>query len=110
MPTRVAHREGLRPGDIHVDPVARYLYHIGNDGTAMRYGVAVGRQGLQSPGTFTIQRKVEWPSWTPTANMIAREPHIYAQFAGGVQDGHSTLRWMVNVPGLCRPWRPTATP
>jgi lipoprotein-anchoring transpeptidase ErfK/SrfK len=50
--------------------VAKYLYHIGNDGTAMRYGVAVGRQGLQSPGTFTINRKVEWPSWTPTANMI----------------------------------------
>jgi lipoprotein-anchoring transpeptidase ErfK/SrfK len=46
MPTRVAHRDGLRAGDIHVDPVAKYLYHIGNDGTAMRYGVAVGRDKL----------------------------------------------------------------
>ena len=27
----------------------KYLYHIANDGTAMRYGVAVGRQGLQKP-------------------------------------------------------------
>lgn len=87
MPTRVAHREGLRPGDIHVDPVAKYLYLIEAGGTALRYGVAVGRQGLQSPGTFRIQRKVEWPSWTPTANMVAREPHIYAQFAGGVPGG-----------------------
>ncbi|MEM1274299.1 MAG: L,D-transpeptidase [Pseudomonadota bacterium] len=87
VPTRVEHRSGLSTGDIHVDPVAKYLYHIGDDGTAMRYGVAVGRIGLQSPGVYTIRRKVEWPSWTPTANMIAREPHVYAQFANGVPGG-----------------------
>ena len=32
--------------DIHVDAIARYLYHIQPDGTAMRYGVAIGRSGL----------------------------------------------------------------
>jgi len=87
MPTRVQHRSGLVPGDIHVDATARYLYHIGSDGTAMRYGVAIGRRGLYQPGTFRIGRKAEWPSWTPTANMIAREPEVYAQFAGGVPGG-----------------------
>lgn len=89
MPTRVEHRagSGLVPGDIHVDPIAKYLYHIGEDGTSMRYGVAVGRIGLQSPGTYTIRRRAEWPSWTPTASMIAREPHLYEQFAGGVPGG-----------------------
>ncbi|MBF9032883.1 L,D-transpeptidase family protein [Rhodobacterales bacterium HKCCE2091] len=87
MPTVVEHRPGLSVGDLHVDPVAKYIYHIQEGGTAMRYGVAVGRSGLQSPGVYTIQRKVEWPSWTPTANMIAREPHLYAQFAGGVPGG-----------------------
>ena len=87
MPTRVEHNPGLTPGNIHVDPRARYLYHIGNDGTAMRYGVAVGRAGLYQPGNFRIQRVAEWPSWTPTANMIAREPEIYAQYAEGVPGG-----------------------
>ncbi|QBY02209.1 L,D-transpeptidase [Rhodophyticola sp. CCM32] len=88
MPTIVEARAGLTPGDIHVDPVARYLYLINEDGlTARRYGVAVGRSGLQSPGTYTIRRKVEWPGWTPTAAMIAREPHIYAQYADGVAGG-----------------------
>lgn len=87
MPTRVEHRDGLTPGDIHVDATARYLYHIGSDGTAMRYGVAIGRRGLYEPGTFRIGRKAEWPSWTPTANMIAREPEVYGQFADGVQGG-----------------------
>jgi lipoprotein-anchoring transpeptidase ErfK/SrfK len=87
MPTRVQHRPGLRQGDIHVDATARYLYHIGSDGTAMRYGVAIGRPGLYQPGVFRIGRKAEWPSWTPTANMIAREPNVYAQFADGVPGG-----------------------
>ena len=73
--------------DIHVDAVARYLYHIEEGGTAMRYGVAIGRGDLYEPGTYTIKRKVEWPHWTPTRNMIKREPEIYAQFEGGVEPG-----------------------
>jgi len=28
LPQRVLANEGLRPGDIHVDAIARYLYHI----------------------------------------------------------------------------------
>ncbi len=87
MPTRVQHNPGLTPGDIHVDAVAKYLYHIGDDGTAMRYGVAIGRPGLYVPGTFRIGRKAEWPSWTPTANMIRREPDVYGPFADGVPGG-----------------------
>ena len=87
MPTRVPHNPGLQPGSLHVDPVAKYIYHIGTDGTAMRYGVAVGRSGLQSPGTYTIRRKAEWPSWTPTASMIEREPEVYGPYAGGVPGG-----------------------
>ena len=87
MPTRVEHKAGLRAGDIHVDARARYLYHIGSYGTAMRYGVAIGRPGLYIPGTFRIGRKAQWPSWTPTAAMIAREPEVYGQFASGVPGG-----------------------
>ena len=88
MPTVVEARAGLAAGDLHVDPVARYLYLIQEDGlTALRYGVAVGRIGLQSPGTYTIRRKVEWPSWRPTDAMIEREPHLYAQYADGVEGG-----------------------
>ncbi len=87
LPRLVEARAGLRPGDIHVDAVARYLYHIRNDGTAMRYGVAIGRGDLYEPGTYTIRRKSKWPHWTPTANMIAREPEIYGQFADGVEPG-----------------------
>lgn len=87
LPQRIVANDGLVPGDIHVDAVARYLYHIEEGGTAMRYGVAIGRGDLYETGVFTIKRKAEWPHWTPTANMIRREPEIYAQYAKGMEPG-----------------------
>ncbi len=87
LPQRVEARAGLVPGDIHVDAIARYLYHIGDDGTAMRYGVAIARGNLYEPGTYTIRRKVKWPHWTPTRSMIARDPEIYADLADGMEPG-----------------------
>ncbi len=87
LPQRVEARPGLVAGDIHVDATARYLYHIEAGGTAMRYGVAIGRGGLYEPGTYTIRRKVEWPHWTPTQAMIEREPDAYAQYEDGMEPG-----------------------
>jgi len=87
LPQLVEAREGLVPGDIHVDAIARYLYHIQGNGTAMRYGVAIGRDGLYEPGIFTIRRKAKWPSWTPTPDMIRREPETYARYADGMDPG-----------------------
>lgn len=88
LPQRVTANDGLKPGDIHVDAVARYLYHIEDGGTAMRYGVAIARGNLYEPGTYTIRRKVEWPHWTPTASMIERNPE-YAKWADGQEPGPS---------------------
>ena len=87
LPQVVEANPGLTPGDIHVDAVARYLYHIRNNGTAMRYGVAIAKGRLYEPGTYKIQRKSKWPTWTPTAAMIKREPHVYAQHANGMNGG-----------------------
>ncbi len=87
LPQRVVAKDGLVPGDIHVDAVARYLYHIEDGGTAMRYGVAIGRGDLYEPGVYTIRRKVEWPHWTPTRSMIEREPELYAQYEDGMEPG-----------------------
>jgi lipoprotein-anchoring transpeptidase ErfK/SrfK len=87
LPTQVQANPGLTPGDIHVDAVARYLYHIQDDGTAMRYGVAIGRDDLYEPGVYTIRRKAKWPRWRPTDNMIEREPEKYAQWEDGMPPG-----------------------
>jgi len=86
LPRMVEASGHLIPGDIHVDAVARYLYHIREGGMAMRYGVAIGRADLYEPGVFRIGRKAKWPSWTPTANMIRHTPE-YQEFAGGMPGG-----------------------
>lgn len=75
------------PGTVVVDPYARKLYLVEEGGMAMRYGVAVGRQGLSFRGEGKIGRKEEWPSWTPTANMVRTRPDLYLEFAGGKSGG-----------------------
>lgn len=79
------------PGTIIVDTLERYLYFVEGGGSATRYGVAVGETGLSLKGEATVGRKAEWPSWTPTASMIARKPWLQ-QYAGGVEGGlHNPL-------------------
>ncbi len=83
---RVKYQSPEKTGSIVVDTSDRYLYYLEEDGWATRYGVGVGEEGLTLKGRATIGRKVEWPSWTPTAAMIGRKPRL-AQYAGGVPGG-----------------------
>ncbi|MEM6617553.1 MAG: L,D-transpeptidase [Pseudomonadota bacterium] len=78
---------GYAPGTIVVDPRNHFLYLVESRTRARRYGVGVGRAGLAFRGSAVIARKAKWPSWTPTRNMIRREPHKYARYAGGVPGG-----------------------
>ncbi len=75
------------PGTIVVDPYARVLYYIMEGGRAMRYGIAVGREGYGFSGNATVGTKRAWPSWTPTRNMVRREPAVYGPVAGGIPGG-----------------------
>ena len=70
-----------------VDTFARKLYHVQEGGRAMRYSVAVGREGLSFRGSGVIGRKEKWPSWQPTANMVRTRPDLYAAYAGGMKGG-----------------------
>jgi hypothetical protein len=75
-----------QPGTIIVNPDARFLYLVLGNSRALRYGVGVGRQGFGWNGRATIQRKAAWPTWTPTENMIRRDPKL-ARYAGGMPPG-----------------------
>ncbi|KZY30370.1 hypothetical protein A3731_25095 [Roseovarius sp. HI0049] len=81
QPTKVQIKAPYAPGQLLILPRAHFLYFITAPGEAMRYGVGVGRAGLEFQGTATIQAKREWPDWRPTDEMIAREPKTYAKFA-----------------------------
>ncbi|MDQ0357656.1 lipoprotein-anchoring transpeptidase ErfK/SrfK [Rhodoplanes tepidamans] len=78
---------GEPPGTVVVDPENRFLYLVQEGGKALRYGVGVGREGLAFSGTATVAHKRRWPRWTPTPDMIAREPAKYARWAGGMDGG-----------------------
>ena len=76
-----------RPGTVVVDPRNYFLYFVQGGGRARRYGVSVGKAGRAWSGSATIGRKAKWPTWTPTKNMIRREPQKYAKYANGVPGG-----------------------
>lgn len=70
--TPVFYRSTYKPGTIVIDTSERYLYLILDQGRAMRYGVAVGREGFQWEGAMKVRKKAEWPDWRPPQDMIDR--------------------------------------
>ncbi|VDS07196.1 putative L,D-transpeptidase YnhG precursor [Paracoccus haematequi] len=86
-PTEVAIRNDFEVGSIVVVSKDFFLYHVIAPGRAVRYGVAVGAAELVWKGRATVGRKVEWPSWTPTPDMIKRKPQQYGKWANGMPGG-----------------------
>ncbi|MGR3501661.1 L,D-transpeptidase [Pseudaestuariivita sp.] len=87
MPIIVPIKGEFAPGEIHVDPGQFSLYWTMPGNRALRYAVRVGRGDLYEAGEFTIGAKKEWPSWTPTPDMIEREPEKYKQYEDGMPGG-----------------------
>ena len=72
------------PGTVIVDTQNTYLYYVLGGGQAIRYGIGVGREDFTWSGVKTVERKSEWPDWTPPPEMIARSPYLPRFMAGGV--------------------------
>lgn len=70
-------------GTVVVDTQNHFLYVIFENGTALRYGVGVGREGFQWFGRATIDRRTVWPEWTPPPEMLARKPELPRHMVGG---------------------------
>jgi lipoprotein-anchoring transpeptidase ErfK/SrfK len=62
------------PGTIVVDTPNRYLYLVQANNRSMRYGIGVGREGFAWQGEAIIKAKQAWPTWTPTPEMLKRDP------------------------------------
>ncbi len=56
----VAYNGSEAPGTIVVDTFSRKLYHVMEGGRAMRYSIAVGREGLAFRGDGVIGRMQKW--------------------------------------------------
>lgn len=79
-PQYVRIKKTYLPGQMLVLPRSYYLYFVTEPRKAIRYGVGVGKAGLEFTGTATISVKKEWPTWRPTEEMIERDPRAYSKF------------------------------
>lgn len=106
--------QGSEPvGSLVVDTANRFLYQVTAPGRALRFGIAVGREGTSWKGQAVVGRKARWPGWTPTANMRRRDPGLPAHVPGGptnplgaralylYQNGVDTL---YRIHGTNQPW------
>jgi len=105
---------GTEPiGTVLINKAERMLYYIDGPGTALRFGIAVGRDGRRWSGEAIIGRRARWPGWTPTANMRRRDPSLPTHVPGGprnplgaralylYRDGRDTL---YRIHGTNEPW------
>src|SRR3954470_3411466 len=60
--TSVSAPGNYTPGTIVVNTTERRLYLIQDGGTALKYGIGVGRVGFTWPGTTKVVAKKKWPS------------------------------------------------
>lgn len=109
----VRYNGGEGPGTIVVVPAQRHLFFVERGGRAIRFGIAVGRDGANWSGSAIVGRKAKWPTWTPTTNMRRKNPKLPVQVKGGpenplgaralylYQDGRDTL---YRIHGTNEPW------
>jgi lipoprotein-anchoring transpeptidase ErfK/SrfK len=74
------------PGTIVIKTSERQLYLVEQGGTAIRYGIGVGRQGFIWKGVAHIGRKTEWPRWIPPNDMLKRRPDLPPEMDGGLEN------------------------
>jgi lipoprotein-anchoring transpeptidase ErfK/SrfK len=75
-----------KPGTIIVNTTERRLYLIQEGGTALKYGIGVGRVGFTWAGTTSVVAKKEWPDWTPPSQMLKRRPDLPRFMKGGPEN------------------------
>ena len=82
----VKFRTAEKPATIIIDGNQHFLYLVQPGHQAIRYGIGVGREGFGWAGIVRVGRTAEWPTWTPPAEMVARDPNA-AKWAGGQPGG-----------------------
>ena len=84
--TEVSFISNEKPGTLIIKTNERALYKILGNGKAMRYLVAVGKEGFSWAGVAKVAMMRENPIWTPPPEMIDRKPE-YAKWAEGMPGG-----------------------
>lgn len=96
-------------GSIIIDTAQRRLYYVLGHGMALRYSVAVGKEGMQWSGETFVQSKRVDPGWSPTARMRREDPRLPAYVPPGPKNPLGVraiyLGWSeYRIHGTNMPW------
>ena len=70
-------------GSILIDRSQRFLYFVQPNSVALRYGIGVGGECVNTTGLLRVTRKDEWPEWVPSPELIKRKSSYPSRMAGG---------------------------
>jgi lipoprotein-anchoring transpeptidase ErfK/SrfK len=82
----VAYHGSEPAGTVVIDTPNRFLFLVQDNGTAVRYGIGVGKPGFAWAGEKKVSAKKEWPDWTPPPEMLQRRPDLPHFMAGGPEN------------------------
>jgi lipoprotein-anchoring transpeptidase ErfK/SrfK len=82
----VEYRGSEPAGTVVIDTPQRFLFLVQGNGTAVRYGIGVGKPGFSWAGEKKISAKKEWPDWVPPPEMLERRPDLPHFMAGGPEN------------------------
>ena len=82
----VAYHGSEPAGTVVIDTPNRFLFLVQDNGTAVRYGIGVGKPGFTWAGEKKVSAKKEWPDWTPPPEMLQRRPDLPHFMAGGPEN------------------------
>jgi len=74
------------PGSVLVETSGPFVYYLLPGGKAIRYGATVGEAGQAWSGVATVDRKEEWPGWTPTEDEKRRLGPLPNYVQGGARN------------------------
>lgn len=89
LPTRHLFPDAPREGVvINLAEMRLYAFDVGGkDGAPKSFPLGIGREGLETPtGSTTITRKVDGPTWFPTARMRAEDPDLPVSVGPGAEN------------------------
>ena len=74
---------GVQPGTIVISARQRLLYYVLDNGTAIRYPIAVPKGGKEWSGSAHVNGKFEHPDWAPPPIVKRDHPEIPNLIKGG---------------------------
>lgn len=85
-PATTAFSADYAPGSVVIDTAGRKLYYTLPNNQAYVYPIAVGKAGFTWTGTEKVSKIVDWPDWTPPAEMRQRKPSLPLTMTGGIRN------------------------